>query len=319
MATTITNPLVRSKNYFKNPNFAVIQGTASGNVPSNGGYPTSSLGYPGETGWFLVNVQAGAPTYAFSSTNESVTITGEASSNGIYFGQRLESADTVQLKGKTVTFSFETSNSLLTTILWIVSYPNTNNSHGSVNTPTQTIIAGGTITVSSTLTRYSATVNLPTQVGLGLEIKLVALEQTSGTWVVSRLQLEEGATATAFNCGDYGEELRKCQRYFQISPIGWALTTNSAATYMGVSGTLPVGMRTTPIVTQLTTDVYGIHVGPGGGSGDFNSTNSAIDLVNASASGVARIRLTGLGATPHVNTFYSLLTEGKFSFSAHIP
>jgi hypothetical protein len=75
------------------------------------------------------------------------------------------------------------------------------------------LLSSGTFTVNSTLTRYSATFSLPDLASRGLEVRLRVGTQTSGTWVVSRLQLEEGSIATDFNCGDYSEELVKCQRY----------------------------------------------------------------------------------------------------------
>ena len=210
------------KNYFKNPNFAVIQGTASGTLANSTALPTASLGYPGETEWCIA-ASGGTPAYAFSAVDERVTFTGAASTTAIYLLQRLESLDTNRLKNKTVTFSCEISNSLLTSVIWEAFRPTTtNNAHGTIASPTQTLIASGTFTVNSTLTRYSATFALPDLASRGLEIRLRVGAQTSGTWVVSRLQLEKGGTATDFNCEDYTEELLKCQRYF------WALTSSVA-------------------------------------------------------------------------------------------
>ena len=315
----VNNPAAGiGKNYFKNPNFAVIQGTASGTLANSTALPTASLGYLGETEWCIA-ASGGTPAYAFSAVDESVTFTGAASTTAIYLLQRLESLDTNRLKNKTVTFSCEISNSLLTSVIWEVFRPTTTNDvHGTIATPTQTLVASGTFTVNGTLTRYSATFALPDLASRGLEVRLCVGAQTSGTWVVSRLQLEEGGTATDFNCGDYGRELRKCQRYFQVNPLGWVLTTNIASSYMGVSGTLLVQMMATPIVTQLTTSIYGVCQGSNT-EFDYVSTNSSFGTLVLSSTGIARIRLVGLGATPALNAFYTLLTEGKFSFSAHIP
>jgi hypothetical protein len=315
---TYDTSLNSNKNYFKNPAFSVIQSSASGTLANSLALPTASLGYLGETEWGIA-ASGGTPAYAFNSANESVTFTGAASTTAIYLLQRLESRDTNRLKAKTVTFSCEISNSLLTSVIWEVFRPTTSNdTHGTIATPTQTLIANGTFTVNSTLSKYSATFALPSEVSRGLEVRLRVGAQTSGTWVVSRLQLEEGSTATDFNCEDYPKELRKCQRYFQTNPLGWVLTTNSISSYMSVSGTLLVEMRTTPIIAQLTTDVYGIATGPNTDS-NYSSTNSDIALVVASSNGVARIRLTGLGAVSPTNAFFTLGPENKFSLSAHIP
>jgi hypothetical protein len=205
-----------NQNLFKNPNFAVIQGTASGVLVNSLALPTASLGYQGKTEW-CVAASGGTPAYAFSAANESLTFTGAVSTSAIYFLQRLESRDTNRLKNKTVTFSCEISNSLLTSVIWEVFRPTTSNdTHGTIAAPTQTLVASGTFAVTSTLARYSATFALPDLASRGLEVRLRVGAQISGTWVVSRLQLEEGSTATDFNCGDYSEELRKCQRYYEV-------------------------------------------------------------------------------------------------------
>jgi hypothetical protein len=232
-----------NQNLFKNPNFAVIQGTASGTLANSTALPTASLGYLGETEW-CVAASGGTPAYAFSAVDECVTFTGAASTSAIYLLQRLQSRDTNRLKNKTVTFSCEISNSLLTSVIWEVFRPTTSDDvHGTIATPTQTLIASGTFTVSSTLTRYSATFALPDLASRGLEVRLRVGAQTSGTWVVSRLQLEEGSVATDFNCGDFDEELFKCRRYF-LAVTTWV---GAAATY-ATTYSFPNRMFATPIL-----------------------------------------------------------------------
>lgn len=227
-----------NQNLFKNPAFSVIQGTASGTLANSLALPTASLGYLGETEWGIA-ASGGTPAYAFSSANESITFTGAASTTAIYLLQRLESRDTNRIKSKTVTFSVELSNSLLTSVTWEVFRPTTTaDVHGTIASPTQTLIASGTWTVSSTLTRHSATFTLPAEASLGLEIRLRVGAQTSGTWVISRPQLEEGGVTTDFNCGDYTEELRKCRRYFRDNT--WRQTTTATAASQFFSINFPV-------------------------------------------------------------------------------
>ena len=237
------------KNYFKNPNFAVIQGTASGTLANSTALPTASLGYLGETEWCIA-ASGGTPAYAFSAVDERVTFTGAASTTAIYLLQRLESLDTNRLKGKTVTFSCEISNSLLTSVIWEVFRPTTTNDvHGTIASPTQTLVASGTFTVSSTLTRYSATFALPDLASRGLEIRLRVGAQTSGTWVVSRLQLEEGSTATDFNCEVFATELIKCQRYAQKAMNGLQLPVAGLGY---IEKPFKVSMHLTPVLTVIT-------------------------------------------------------------------
>jgi hypothetical protein len=53
--------------------------------------------------------------------------------------QRLESRDTNRIKSKTVTFSCEISNSLLTSMIWEVFRPTTiNDTHGTIASGTST-------------------------------------------------------------------------------------------------------------------------------------------------------------------------------------
>ena len=286
------------KNYFKNPNFAVIQGTASGTLANSTALPTASLGYPGETEWCIA-ASGGTPAYAFSAVDEQVTFTGAASTTAIYLLQRLESRDTNRLKGKTVTFSCEISNSLLTSVIWEVFRPTTTNDvHGTIATPTQTLIASGTFTVSSTLTRYSATFALPDLASRGLEVRLRVGAQTSGTWVVSRLQLEEGVVATAFNCGDYSQELLKCLRYFY--PLNVSLNFNwysdTASRRQPYSSIFPSPMFAAPITSS------GWYIQANCTAGAFTlSTQSVATFVTSNGAGGADASLS-LG-----------------TFSAHIP
>lgn len=277
----VNNPTstAAGKNYFKNPNFAVIQGTASGTLANSLALPTASLGYLGETEWCIA-ASGGTPAYAFSTLDERVTFTGAASTTAIYLLQRLESLDTNRLKNKTVTFSCEISNSLLTSVIWEVFRPTTtDNAHGTIATPTQTLVASGTFTVNSTLTRYSATFALPDLASRGLEVRLRVGAQTSGTWVVSRLQLEEGSTATNFNCDDFSQELFKARRYYYAA----TLYVGQVALYL-TTHTFPNQMFATPISI-------------GGGAG-----YSAV-LLNSNT--LAHIQSTNAAQA--------------FTFSAHIP
>ena len=309
------------KNYFKNPNFAVIQGTASGTLANSTALPTASLGYPGETEWCIA-ASGGTPAYAFSAVDERVTFTGAASTTAIYLLQRLESRDTNRLKGKTVTFSCEISNSLLTSVIWEVFRPTTTNDvHGTIATPTQTLIASGTFTVNSTLTRYSATFALPDLASRGLEIRLRVGAQTSGTWVISRLQLEEGSIATDFNCGDYSEELRKCFRYYELmvfntnSKIGVGSTVVTPTPPLADSVYFPwkTNKFNIPVATSSASSTFIIAGGGGSGAVSLSADTNGIAISVAVAA--------GSGSTTFNWTCVPVMAStGAFlSGSAHIP
>jgi hypothetical protein len=229
--------------------------------------PTASLGYPGEAEWCIA-ASGGTPAYAFSTTNQTLTLTGAAGVSAIYVLQRLEGRDIINLASRlaTVTFSVEISNSLLSSVIWEVFRPTSaDDIHGTISTPTQALIASGTFTVNSTLTRYSATFTIPALATRGLEIRLRVGAQTSGTWVIARPKLEEGSSATAFVCDDYAIELAKCQRYFQRMTgyfIGYFFGTgglSSESRHPGMFGT----SRIRTLLTQISVNGGSLTLDPG--------------------------------------------------------
>jgi hypothetical protein len=139
--------------------------------------------------------------------------TGAASVTGIGFSQRIEAQNCRDLAGKTVTLSANFSNSLLTTVNWVASYANTTDTFGSIVVPTKTQIASGSFTVNSTYSRYSTQISIPVEATTGIEIIFSVGAQTSGTWVIGQVQLEEGSVATPFEQRSLTLEELLCLRY----------------------------------------------------------------------------------------------------------
>lgn len=158
--------------------------------------------------------------------------TGASGCTGIGFSQRIERLNSVGLAGRTVTLSADLANSLLTSVTWTAYYANTADTFGSLATPTRTQIATGTFTVNSTVTRYSAQIEIPLAAVTGIEIVFSVGAQTSGTWTIGDPQLEAGTTASPFQTksrGDIGTELFYCQRYIEVFDLSYLLygwTTN---------------------------------------------------------------------------------------------
>ena len=141
--------------------------------------------------------------------------TGAASVTKIGFAQRIEAANSQHLAGNTATLSVDLANSLLTTVTWVASYANTADTFGSLASPTITQIATGTFTVTSSLTRFTTNITVPSAAITGLQIEFSVAAQTSGTWAIGRAQLELGSTATAFDNRAIQQELDICQYYFE--------------------------------------------------------------------------------------------------------
>jgi hypothetical protein len=178
--------------------------------------------------------------------------TGAASVTKIGFAQRIENLNCQDMAGQTATLSVDLSNSLLTTVTWTAWRANTDNTFGTLASPTRTLISTGTFTVTSTLTRYSTNITIPAAATTGIEIELSVAAQISGTWNIGNCQLEFGSVATPFEQRPIGMELALCQRYFQSLLIGGYGTNNAATVISRVTWPLFVPMRIGPIIAVLS-------------------------------------------------------------------
>ena len=199
--------------------------------------------------------------------------TGAASVTNITFGQRIERFNCSQLADSTARLSVDLGNSLLTSVTWTAFYATGgNNSFGSRTVPTRTQIATGTFTVTSTVTRYSAAISIPAAAVTGIEIVFSVGAQTSGTWSIGDVQLEQGPVATPFERRLVNTELFLCERYYQLNRacVGNAQTTTSIA---AVNISLYPPMFFEPTVTLL--NGTGAVVDPGVATRDLSSLTSS--------------------------------------------
>ena len=184
--------------------------------------------------------------------------TGAASVTKIGFAQRIEAANCQDLAGQTATLSVDLDNSLLTTVTWTAWYANTEDTFGTLASPTRTQIATGSFTVNSTLARYSTQISIPSAATTGIEVEFSVGAQTSGTWTIGRAQFEVGSVATAFEYRDVGDELRRCQRYFYAFPIGSVSSgaNGTATNTYKYSYAFKQSMRVTPTAVSTGSFVF---------------------------------------------------------------
>ncbi len=247
------NPSFRNK--IINGDFSVWQRGTNFSTPISGAYVADRwlVSYNG-TGVFTVAKNASTtydnlPFELYWNQTGSVT-----DCTYRQLAQRIESVKT--FAGKKVTISFEASApSGIVTIkpIFVQAF-------GSGGSPSATVtINGSEIAITSTRTRYSQTISIPSISGktLGtnnddiLEVNLRI--PTTGTYgvTITRIQLEEGLVATPFEQVDPTLQLMRCQRYGR--PI-----TNNIQQYCLASQqimlTLPLSpiMRTTPTVTNFS-------------------------------------------------------------------
>ncbi len=180
------------------------------------GYSTVDRFYVYCTG---ANVAA-AQVAGSGAIKNNLQITGAASVTAIGVGQRIEQLNSYDMAGSNATLSVNLSNSLLTTVTWTAYYATTADTFGTLASPTRTQIATGTFTVTSTLTNYSTQISIPAAATTGIEVVFTVGAQTSGTWVIGNVQLEDSSVATSFDYRPIGTELQLCQRYFERLPAG---------------------------------------------------------------------------------------------------
>jgi hypothetical protein len=197
------------RNLLINGSCAIDQRNAGANQTITAG---AALAYTVDR-WYAYCTGANV-TGARVAASGAYQFTGAASVTAIGFAQRIEAANCQHLAGGNATLSVDLSNSLLTTVTWTAYYANSTDAFGTLASPTRTQIATGTFTVSSTVTRYSATFAVPSAATTGIEIVFTVGAQTSGTWRINNAMLEAGPTATPFERRPIGVETALCYSYY---------------------------------------------------------------------------------------------------------
>jgi len=222
----------------------------------------------------------------------SYVFAGAASVTGIGFGQRIERAESFDLASSSVTISAYMYNTLLTSVNWALYYANTNDAFGTLAppNPSTTLISSGTFTVTGSLARYSTTVSVPAGATTGLELVFSVGAQTSGTWLITGVQIEKSTAVSDWEQLSIESIGSRCQRYFQSTrtaglsrmyPIAQALTTNRLMS----SIQFPVSMRAAPTVT--------IYAGTTATTGKLAAYNASGTPIGATANFAPTATYTG--------------------------
>jgi len=213
--------------------------------------------------WYAVAVGANNSIQRIAGTTpytNAIRFTGGLGNTGTRLGTRLEAVNTNYLAGKTATLSATISASSITSVIWTAYYATTTDSFGTYNVPTRTQIATGTFSgVTATDAYYSATFDIPSAATTGIEIVFATGGNASTqTITYSGVQLEKGAAPSEFEFYDYGNELRRCQRYYYRNTsqnasanthvFGTGLAT--AATSAVIFVPYPTTMRTPPTTLE---------------------------------------------------------------------
>lgn len=185
----------------------------------------------------------------------------------------LESADSIPLRGQTVTLSFwvrfssATCSSSTGTAYgnWTSSinyYTSTTDASTATTGPsssTDTTITNGSL--PTTWTKYTITGTVPSNANnVGVQFGFAGLGNTASNdavwYEITQVQLERGSVATPFEQRPFGMELALCQRYYQVIAVGTSknLGNNVTLTANDTRGTffLPVAMRIAASLTVTT-------------------------------------------------------------------
>lgn len=189
---------------------------------------------------------------------------GNTSTLATYFGQAVETINSIPLAGKTVTVSYyaragaNMSNTTIQPVL--VSGTGTDQNYIHSAWTGFAIAASGTTTLTTTWTRYSFTGVVPINC---TELTFQSYWIPSGTagaadyYEITGIQLEIGSVPTAFQTatGNLASELAACQRYYQrftsasVYLLGFGIAQNTT-TFYGIID-LPTTMRVTPSVLDI--------------------------------------------------------------------
>jgi len=126
------------------------------------------------------------------------------------------------------------------------------------------------------------------------------MDSTSNDFYITGVQLEVGDTATPFEHRSYGDELARCQRYFQKISSGnlrFIVTRDNNASTSASTISLPVGLRASPTISGTSYKVAAAG-GSSLGSGSSNlrgwDANSPSQVSIGASSGVTAT--TGVAA-----------------------
>ena len=231
----------------------------------------------------------------------NVTTAGTSNTYAV-LDQRIENVQT--LAGQTATISFWAKADAARTVTLDVTQEFGSGGSGQVGT------SGGSHSVTTSWTRFTATVSVPSisgkTIGTGSYLIIrfgfpTGVTETIDIWGV---QIEAGSTATAFQTatGTIQGELAACQRYYSKSypqsvfADGVSVTEGTAQSFAATTSALfnatpfPVTMRTAPTVN--------IYAGAGGsGSGSVRNNSAGPVITGISVVTISQTSFTNLNKT----------------------
>lgn len=182
-----------------------------------------------------------------ASQAKSARLTGASGCTATLFGQRIEGINSTDLKNQTVTTSFFAKSSSARVVAWSAYYANSTDNFSS-----KTLIASGTINVTTTADFFSFSFNAGSNASNGVAIEFATDGLGIGeTIIYDQVQLEKSNVATEFQSVSIQKNLTACQRYFNKASL---FGTKVDAAWLVFPFAELRSMRTLPTISNAIID-----------------------------------------------------------------
>ena len=219
---------------------------------------------------------------------------GNTQTNNTGIVQGIESKNCEGLAGTQLTLSFKArAGADLSSDLDARFFYGTGTDQDPVSMTGQTNDGGTDFTLTTSFATYTKTVTVPagtTQISLTFAVTPTGTAGTNDWFEIAEVQVERGSVATPFEHRSYGDELARCQRYYQKIPI-------ETYSYCGYCFTQTDARAAIPLVTTMraaptsiaTTGSPRFSTGGGGGTGSIVFANATTDVLGIQSSGASSL------------------------------
>ena len=287
--------------------------------------------------WVFSTGPSAASTVSRQSTNDTTNLpsiqycarvqrnSGQTGTGANYFAQSLETTNSFEYVGKSVTLSFYArkganfsgASDLLGAVL--VSGTGTDQNVITAYTGTATV-ATSDVTLTATWQRFTITgtvATTATELAAYFSYTPSGTASTNDYYEITGVQLELGSTATVFSRtgGTIQGELAACQRYyfrfggdnvFQRLGVGQYNSTTNGVVYIQN----PVPMRVTPTVIEYSTvTLYDGFATITPSSFTFDNPGKNVTLLGAAVTGATQGRFLNLMANNSLSAYFGVGAE----------